>query len=191
MFRIFTFTVVAIALTGFVRPNQPTVTVTSCSLENPDTSVSGIILRAENSISRVLGKQIKLPGDATHHFYSKNKEQVLSMTVHAGDGSNLVSIFSVKYIGNYKPKYRVSNINSFETEKGIHLGISKNEVINKLGKCITADSKKGIASIYYRLEKPQDSKTKLLERQNMPIYYAVYYFKKDTLVEFEFGFEYP
>ena len=31
----------------------------------------------------------------------------------------------------------------------------------------------------------------LLERQNMPIYYATYKFKRDKLIEYEFGFEYP
>ena len=191
MIRTFYIIVLLSGLTGFFIPNNNSVIINYCGLKNPDTSVAGIKLRNEKSTVLILGKHTKLEGDSTHRFYSKNKEEVLSMTVHPGDYYSQVSIFEVSYSGKYKPKYRQTKIDSFETEKGIHLGILKEEVVNKLGKCYSSSLKKDAEIITYRLENPQDSKTKLLERYNMPIYYAIYNFKKEKLVKFEFGFEYP
>ena len=68
-----------------------------CPFNNPDTSVSGIILRDANSTIQILGKHINLEGDSTHNFYSKAKDQILSMTVHAGDYRSQVSIFKIRY----------------------------------------------------------------------------------------------
>ena len=65
-------------------------------------------------------------------------------------------------------------------------------MVSKLGVCYTvSDSTRNVIEINYAIEDPQDSKTKLLERQNLPIYYATYKFRDDKLVEYEFGFEYP
>lgn len=191
MLRTFYIIALLSGLTSFFTPNKNSVIINYCVLKNPDTSVSGIKLRNEKSTVLILGKHIKLEGDSTHHFYSKNKEEVLSMTVHPGDYYSQVSIFEVSYSSKYKPKYRQTKIDSFETEKGIHLGILKEEVVNKLGKCYSSSLKKDAEILTYRLENPQDIKTKLLERHNMPIYYAIYNFKKEKLVKFEFGFEYP
>ena len=48
-----------------------------------------------------------------------------------------------------------------------------------------------ILTFRYRIEQPRDSKTKLLQNNNMPIYYANYKLKNDKLENIEFGFEYP
>ena len=192
MLRTFFIIGILCGLTSFGVSNYVSVPINPCVFNYPDTSVSGIEIRDGKSVIRILGKILKrLEGDSTHNFYSKNKDQLLSMTVHAGDGNDLVSIFKVKYAGKYKPEYRQTGIAHFGTEKGIQLGISKAEVIKKLGKCFTSKRQKDQEFISYRIESPPASKTKLLERHNMPIYYAVYSFKKDKLVQFEFGFEYP
>ena len=53
------------------------------------------------------------------------------------------------------------------------------------------DSTKNSIELNYKIEQPKDSKTKLLQNNNMPIYYATYKFKNDKLQNIEFGFEYP
>jgi hypothetical protein len=163
----------------------------TCIFDNPDTSLSDIKLRdAESAINALKVK--RLNGDTTYNFYSQNKSQLLSVTVHPGDNYSQVSIFQIKYADNSKIKAAPTTLDSLVTEKNIRLGITKNEVVSKLGNCYTTnDSTKHSVTINYRLESPQDSRTQLLERQNMPIYYATYKFKKDKLIEFEFGFEYP
>jgi hypothetical protein len=80
----------------------------------------------------------------------------------------------------------------FKTEKGIMLGLNKEQIISKLGNCyVVKDSVEGYMELYYRIEEPNDTRTKLLQNQNMPVYYASYTLRNDKLQKFEFGFEYP
>jgi len=159
---------------------------------DPDTSVANIKIRNAESTLNILGKQTKLEGDSTHVFYSSDKKQKLGLTVHPGDYYSQVSIFKISYSYNSKQNFRQVNSREFKTEKGIKLGISKNEVIEKLGTCYVAkDSTKNSIELNYRIELPNDSKTKLLTSNNMPIYYAKYGLTNDKLDNIEFGFEYP
>jgi len=164
---------------------------TACLFDNPDTSLSNIKLRDAESATAVL-KVKRLNGDTTYNFYSHDKLQVLGVTVHPGDYYSQVSIFQVRYSDKPISKETSVAIQQFATEKNIRLGLTKKEVVARLGSCYaTSDSTNNSITLNYRLESPQDSKTRLLERQNMPIYYANYQFRNDKLIEFEFGFEYP
>ncbi len=170
---------------------QKKISTNACVFDNPDTSLSNIKLRDAESATTVL-KVKRLNGDTTYNFCSQDKKQLLSVTVHPGDYYSQVSIFKVKYTDQIKSKATTLSIGNFATEKLIKLGLTKKEVITRLGNCYSAsDSTSKSITINYILEDPEDSRTKLLERQNMPIYYATYVFKNDKLVEFEFGFEYP
>jgi hypothetical protein len=148
-------------------------------------------LRDPETATKVLGVT-ELNGDTTYNFYSVDGKQTLNVTIHPGDGHSIISIFRVRYTNGPIRKAAQLAIRSFKTEKNIELGLAKNELIQRLGKCYSiGDSSKNFIEIQYRLESPQDSKTKLLERQNMPIYYADYKFKNERLIDYEFGFEYP
>ena len=172
--------------------NQQKSTSTTCVFTDPDTSFVGIKLRDAESTIKVLGKQTKLEGDSLNVFYSNDKKQTLRLTVHPGDYFNQVSIFRISYADNAKQNFRRINSTTFETEKGIKLGISKKEIIEKLGTCyISKDSTNTTIELNYRLELPNDSNTKLLKSSNMPIYYASYKLSNDKLENIEFGFEYP
>ena len=164
----------------------------SCVFSEPDTSVVGIKIRNAESTLNILGKKTKLQGDSTHVFYSNDKKQKLGLTVHPGDSNSEVSIFNISYADKSKLNLREINSKEFETEKGIKLGISKRQIIEKLGTCyIVKDSSKNSIELNYRLELPNDSKTKILKTNNMPIYYASYKLTNDKLENIEFGFEYP
>ena len=163
-----------------------------CAFVDPDTSVVGIEIRNAESTLNILGKQTRLEGDSTHVFYSSDKKQKLGLTVHPGDFYSQVSIFKISYSDNSKQNFRQINSKEFKTEKEIKLGISKKEIIEKLGPCyIAKDSTKNSIELNYRIELPNDSKAKLLTSNNMPIYYATYKLKNDKLKYIEFGFEYP
>lgn len=171
---------------------QQELNKSKCVFIDPDTSFAGIKIRNVESTLYILGKQTKLLGDSTHVFYSSDKKQKIGLTLHPGDYYNQVSIFNISYSDNSKQNVRQISSKGFETEKGIKLGISKREIIEKLGTCyIPKDSTKNGIVLNYRLELPNDSKTKLLTRNNMPIYYATYRLKNDKLENIEFGFEYP
>jgi hypothetical protein len=171
---------------------QQELNKSKCAFIDPDTSVVGIKIRNIESTLNILGKQTKLEGDSTHVFYSIDKKQKLELTVHPGDYYSQVSIFNISYSDNLKQNVQQIKSKEFKTEKGIKLGISKREIIEKLGTCYVAkDSTKNSIVLFYRIELPNDSKTKLLKSNNMPIYYAIYKLTNDRLENIEFGFEYP
>lgn len=189
--KIISAFIILSGFTSLVTPASTNWVANQCVFKNPDTSVAGIKIRDDHSVELILGKNSRLAGDSTHHYFSKNKKQVLSLTVHPGDGDNYVSIFKVSYSITGQSKIRPSNVASFDTEKGIHLGMSKSALIGILGKCFARRFDKQWEVISYKIESPYDNKSRLLERHNMPVYYGSYHFRKDKLEEFEFGFEYP
>ena len=168
------------------KKNLPT-----CVFDNPDTSLSSIKLRDAESATKVLSVK-RLNGDTTYHFLTKDKTQLLGVEVHPGDYYSQISIFQIKYADKIQQRASTLPVEQFKTEKDIQLGLTKKEVLSRLGNCYSiSDSTSENITLNYRLESPMDSRTNLLERQNMPIYYATYRFINDKLVEFEFGFEYP
>ena len=171
--------------------SRQTIKTADCFFNDPDTSVSGININDPESATRILRVK-RLNGDTTYRFFSKNKTEVLSVTVHPGSYYSSISIFQVAKPSEESKKSLKSTIARFRTEKGITLGLTKKDVISKLGECYTvADSTTDNIEIRYRIETPRDSKTGLLARHNMPFYYATYIFKHNILNWFEMGFEYP
>lgn len=164
----------------------------NCDFFEPDTSLSGIELRNSKSADKVIGTDNKTDEREQYHFYSLIDAETLTLTQHPGDGKNQISVFSVSYSDKADHGYKQLKVETFQTEKGIKLGLTKEQVIEKLGNCYAVvDSTKDCIEIYYRIESPKDSKTNILESNNMPVYYATYTFCKDKLRYYEFGFEYP
>ncbi len=163
-----------------------------CDFSEPDTSLCGISLRISKSADKVIGTDNKVDEREQYHFYSLMDAETLTLTQHPGDGKNQISIFSVSYSDKADHGYKQLDAETFQTEKGIKLGMTKEQVIGKLGNCYAVvDSTGECIELYYRIETPNDSKTNILESNNMPIYYATYTFCKDKLRYYEFGFEYP
>ena len=164
----------------------------NCDYNEPDTSLCGIILRNSKSAEKIIGTENKTDKRKQYHFYSKMDAETLTLTQHPGDGKNQISVFNVTYSDNADHGYKHLNFDTFKTEKGIKLGMTKQEVISRLGKCyVVVDSTKNLIELYYRIENPKDSKTKILESNKMPVYYATYAFLGNELKQYEFGFEYP
>jgi len=164
----------------------------NCEFLEPDTSLCGITLRNSKSADKIIGTDNKIDEREQYHFYSLMDTETLTLTQHPGDGKNQISVFSVSYSDKADHGYKQLNFKTFETEKGIKIGLTKIQVIEKLGTCYSVvDSSKNCIELYYRIENPKDSKTKILESNNIPVYYATYTFCNDKLRYYEFGFEYP
>ena len=164
----------------------------NCDFLEPDTSLYGITLRNSISADKVIGTANKIDESDQYHFYSTMDNETLTLTQHPGDGKNQISIFSVAFSDKAEHEYKQLNIETFYTEKGIKLDLTKEQVIGKLGNCYAVvDSTKDCIELYYRIENPKDSRTKILETNNMPVYYATYTFCQNKLRYYEFGFEYP
>ena len=163
-----------------------------CIFADPDTSLGNIKLRDYESAGAILRNADVLDSNDRYHFYSSSGKEILTLTQHAGDGRYQISIFKVERAEPGDYPYRKLNMENFVTEKGIQLGISKSDIVEKLGRCYRVrDSAKNSIVLYYKLESPRESRTGLLARSNMPVYYASYKLVDGLLQEFEFGFEYP
>lgn len=164
----------------------------TCLFLNPDISINNLKINDIESANKIIGTENKTDLNEQYHFYSKSKNEVLTLNQHPGDVKNSISIFKVKNSSKTNHNYKALDIEFFESEKGIKLGVSKEFVINILGSCNKEilHSKKHV-ELYFRIEQPNDSETKILEKFNMPVYYASYKFLNNKLIEFVFGFEYP
>ena len=162
-----------------------------CIFLNPDTSILSLKIGDAASGEAFIGNEKVGSGD-DYRFYSGNFQQLLSLTQRPGDDKYQISVFKVDYAKKDDYGYKKLGIDAIKTEKGISLGMSKEELVNRLGNCYAAlDSTKGYMELYYRIEAPNDTKTNLLLRHNMPIYYASYKVRNGGLEAFEFGFKYP
>lgn len=164
----------------------------NCIFSEPDTSISGIILRNSESATKIVGSENSIDKFDQYRFYSRLKNETLTLTQHPGDGKNQISIIKVEKSDETNDGFKELNFDTFRTEKGIKLGFTKKQIVEKLGNCYAPiDSTKGYIELYYIIEQPKDSKSKILENNNMPKYFASYKLWNDRLEQFEFGFEYP
>ena len=164
----------------------------NCILDNPDTSVNGINIRDYESAKKIIGEKDKIDDLGQYYLYSDLKRETLTLIQYPGDAKYQISAFIIENSDKLNYDYRQIKVDSFKTGRGIKLGMNKNDIIKKLGKCYAAiDSTKEYIELYYSIELPNDSKDKLLEKNNMPTYYASYKLLKDKLKKIEFGFEYP
>jgi hypothetical protein len=67
-----------------------------CDIFEPDTSLSGIVLRDSKSADNVIGTDNKVDEKEQYHFYSLMDAETLTLTQHPGDGKNQISIFFSK-----------------------------------------------------------------------------------------------
>ena len=163
-----------------------------CVIQNPDVSLCGIELRNYESTISILGDKDKTNEFGEYHYYSNFESETLTLTQHPGDGNFLISIFKVENSNKASYGYRKLNFDSFKTQNEIELGMTKKQIIEKLGNCYAPiDSTSNYIEMYYQIETPKDSNTKILEKNNMPVYYASYKLRNNQLDKYEFGFEYP
>jgi hypothetical protein len=129
-----------------------------CLFLNPDTSMLSLKIRHVKSGEAFIGND-KPRSQEEYRYYSNNFQQLLSLTQHPGDGKYQISIFRVEYAKKDDYGYRKLGVDTFKTEKGIMLGMSKGDIIDRLGNCYAAlDSTKEYMELYYKIEAPQDTK---------------------------------
>ena len=159
----------------------------------PDTSIGPISLNNSKNVSEYLGRNVmeRLNDTAMmphSSVLSKDSEQRFTFYFHPGGVKNKFSEFQVNFTEKIKRNDKIVADKEFETESGIKLGITKNELKLIKGKPDSITKKKRIV-YHYRIDDYEHSE--FLQKYNMPIYYADYEFGKGKLIEFRFGFEYP
>lgn len=115
-----------------------------------------------------------------------NKKETEKLTVYFFYGSGYDEFYQFKiepYTGN-KLNNRLE-YNSFITESGIKLGITKTELLKIKRNNYTENDN----TVKYVLSDYNSSC--FLQKYNLPVYFSEYTFKDDKLIKIYFGFEYP
>lgn len=149
-----------------------------------DTTINNIRLNDCDTIIKLFGDKYKLsdnmPEFPNIQIINSNQSQLLTMYMMYGSSKCDFSQFQIEYAPNSREKllksFKLDLIN-FISGKGIHLGMSVSQLKLKLG---------------------EPSETKQAKRQTIlsyqeynGLYFADYYFKKDRLIKFRYGYEYP
>jgi hypothetical protein len=117
-------------------------------------------------------------------YVNTDRTQKVMLLIHPGDYRfRVAEVLVEKASGEDQLEIFPRPIRFFLTAKGIRLGLSQSEVIERLGE----PHRRNGNNIQYRVENDEY----LLDEYNMPIYYGNYTFENGELVSFRYGFEYP
>ncbi|MCP4763830.1 MAG: hypothetical protein GY870_18810 [archaeon] len=119
-------------------------------------------------------------GFSTYEF-KLGDNHIIQFIVHPGGIKFKVN--EIKIIADLNRNLSISYPGKTITKKGIYLGMCREELISKLGKPKMDENDK----LKYKAENNKG----ILAKYNMPIYYGEYTFKRNELISFSFGFEYP
>lgn len=122
-----------------------------------------------------------------YRFVNRGRTEVMTLLQHPGArrfNISEVRVKSFRAADDSLPVFPDSPI-VFRTGRGVRLGATKEDVMTRLG----APTEESEEELRYRLT--AETARAWLKLHNYPEYRAVYVFRQDRLVEFEFGFPYP
>lgn len=160
---------------------------------SPDSSISSkIYLHNPSSTRENLGdimSMVDANKDLPDAFF-KSGEEYLQVIVFPGNETNSISQFVVGYSSNLPKSEKLNplEITSLQTESGVELGMIKKDLISIKGSSYKEEMVDGQQRLSYEIN---ESTSSFLNRYNMPVYIAEYWFKDDKLYKYKFGFEYP
>lgn len=147
-----------------------------------DSGIDSYMLESHDSTVMLLkGKEANPDLGFNTYEFKLGGTHTIQFIVHPGNLKYEVS--EIKIIKGQNNHLKYTYPGKAITQKGISIGISKSELINKLGIPLLKKSNQ----LVYRTEYNKA----ILVKYNMPIYYGKYKFEKNKLVSFSFGFEYP
>ncbi len=159
-----------------------------------DLMVMGIVLDHTESSQNAFGIQLK-PDDPDAirprmALCNHDKDERLLLDFYERDTATIISEMRVeevrtKYVECLVPP---QHIDHFDSGKGIHLGMSRKEVTDILGRGYHESTQRDEVVIFYRID---DRDSALLQRHNAPAYYGQYHFRDNRLVRYDIGFEFP
>lgn len=160
-----------------------------------EISVSGVLLDDATSARTPFGTPPYLDDPESDqpkvYLCNADKSEKLTLVYYEGDTANIISEFraervETRYVDCLQPP---ASIDRFVTGKGIHLGMTQNEVARILGNHYTEHNQLDETVISYRIDNGKESD--FLLRHSSPAYFGQYHFKENRLVKFSFGLEYP
>jgi hypothetical protein len=159
-----------------------------------DISISGIYLQNSHSLNRILGnppEPVEFGDDfPVIEICNSDKTEILSLVFHYGCTKNSISEIRIRpFTMPSHCMMQLKRVDHFITGKGIRLGMSKKELENILGTGTVKKIKDNQILVEYIID--DNEKSTFLKKYNYYVYYGLYHFQNDSLMKFEFGFEYP
>jgi hypothetical protein len=165
-----------------------------CRMKNPDLSVYGIKLTDGESATKQVGAGPDLvedDDDLPHaRFVSKDGAQELILFSHYGAGPDEYAEAEVRPAGTEALTLKELPTEAFVTGRGIALGMTLAEVVDRLGSCRLARERSGALETLHYVVAGADTDPEL-KGFGYATYYAEYQFRSGKLMRFRFGFEYP
>ena len=181
--------------TMLAAAESPALAVVDADLpQQADPMVLGIALDHTESDQNAFGTKLQ-PDDPDAirprmALCNHDKREKLIIDFYERDTSSVISELHVERVLTPHVDCIVppQHIEHFDSGKGIHLGMSKKEVTDILGKGYKEHPHTDEQVISYRID---DKDSIMLQRHNAPAYYGQYHFKDNRLIKFEMGFEFP
>lgn len=122
-------------------------------------------------------------------FINLSKTQIMTLNFCCG-GNGEIQRINVKFYDKNLTKENInfSKLKKFTTNSGIKLGDKQEQILKKLGKPNDPLEENDTTTITYTTKQ---SKSRLLQEFDMPLYYEKFIFYGGILKEYEFGFDYP
>lgn len=122
-------------------------------------------------------------------FVNLDKNQIMMLDFCCGGNGEIQRINVKFYDKNLTKDYiNFSKLKEFTTNSGIKLGDKQEQILKKLGKPNDQQEQNDTTAATYITKQ---SKSRLLQEFDMPLYYEKFIFSGGILKEYEFGFEYP
>jgi hypothetical protein len=160
----------------------------------PDTTINALLkLEDFESIEKYLGDiMAKTDSEAPLpdiYFTNKFSTQYLRLIFFPGGTRNSFARFEIGIKPISKKYVVLKKYVSFKTESNIRIGSSLSSVVTKKGKSYKQNNTGSVTVLSYEIS--DISQYPFLQRHNMPLYSAKYYFKRKRLFKMSYGFEYP
>jgi hypothetical protein len=169
----------------------------ACLPTDPDVAVHGIELGDPLSTVLVLGTDYEVAEDengaAMATFTNTAETEVLRLYRLFGDKTDVFEVAEIMATAELDADVEATVLDTplFRSRRGVRLGMTVREVLDRFGACAAVPAGTGDGSEVLRYEISDLATSKLLQSHNMPAYSADYTFKAGRLVRFSFGFSMP
>ena len=177
-FHLWSYLLILMLISSCIDPKSVNTKTSIPISESIDSMVNNqLILEDSRSISATLGDTkayLNIPVSEQPNVYlsSKDKTEYLKMIAWYGDSPNQFRAFEMGYIDHNTDSisFLETAFPSFLSNAAIQLGIQRKDI---------------------NLALPIEGDTILLQSPLSDLYYRLFVFEKDTLVQYRFGYKYP
>ncbi|MDQ3071935.1 MAG: hypothetical protein M3Q97_01535 [Bacteroidota bacterium] len=161
----------------------------------PDLIISKMKIGHRQSTEAIIGRDIQTVDEGylpRAGYLNRIRDQLLTLFFHHGATKNTFHEVRVRFA---RPEEQEGadivqlDVAEFSTGSGIHLGMTKQEVVTTLGKGYDERFEGSMSILEYKVSDPD--KFPVLKSYRMPAYAAKYIFDEQGLVVMQFGFPYP